>query len=444
MTSWGFGVAYRKVVIPIHHASQPTDPFEQLVLTHTQRLYQFVLSYVKSHATAEDIVQETFLLAYKHYPSYQEAGKGLAWLKAIARNVIYKQHHKNSQLTTVSICPDLQPMVQALPCTRPLPEDQLVAQERVGQMMALVDRLPPRQRMAVMCRHIHHLSVAETSARMQIPPATVKSNTSYGLKAIRKWMGENIKKGAIHMKTCKDFYGQLFEYAKGYLTPAERQEIKAHIDACGHCRQIAQGLTALWGYLQQEFIQDGYMNYFSIEFPGGEEGNISYTGMSFDIAPKQVERINRYLEENNGAFPEGEGIMQSGHDADALHLSEYAMDGQAIGFETVAGSPGYSRTYIKTFPKLYANQWTYSVYLREGYSKHVQSKEAPNLYRVQCNNNLGCDAKCGIFAWVPEGATNVRMKKGTGVLTLDGGRFAYVSQFATEDDGVHLAFSYNM
>lgn len=436
-------IVSRKAVVPIshHHA------FEILVQTHTQKLYQFVRTYVKSHTMAEDVVQETFLLAYKNYAAYQETGKGLPWLKTIAKNIIYRQHHKTSQLTTISICQSLQPAIHAIPCTQSLPEDQLVNNERMAHIMALIHRLPPQQRMAVTYRHIHQLSIAETSAKMNIPQATVKSNTSYGLQSIRKWMGvrKTTKKGAIHMSSlCKDLYGHLLEYAKGYLSPDLRQAIEAHGKTCPKCQQMITGLTALWPYLQQEFIADGYMNYFTIEFPAGDnEGNLSYTGMNFEFTPKYVAELNQYLAENNNTLPPGENVIESGHDADALHLSEYAMDGQAVAFETVNMSPDYSETHRKTFPKLHTNQWTYSVFLRPHYSKHVQSKEAPNLYRVNCSNHLGQAAKSGIFAWVPAGATNVRIQRGTGILTLDGCQFAYTTQFATGDDSVDLAFSYN-
>ena len=60
----------------------------------------------ENHATAQDILQEAFIAAYKAFDGYTEQGKVLPWLKTIARNTAYRHMYKESRLVCVSLSED--------------------------------------------------------------------------------------------------------------------------------------------------------------------------------------------------------------------------------------------------------------------------------------------------------------------------------------------------
>lgn len=65
--------------------------------------------------------------------------------------------------------------------------------DRLAERDALVtalQRLPERQRLAVVLRHHEQLSVAETAAHMGVSEGTVKSTTARGLEALREILAE--------------------------------------------------------------------------------------------------------------------------------------------------------------------------------------------------------------------------------------------------------------
>jgi len=393
------------------------------------------------------VVQEAFYNAYKNYAGYSEQGKIRAWLKTIARNIVYKSYNAMSKTIFISFDAEDSPLLKIMASNEIQPDEKVVRDEFMNDILRLIAKLPKQQRLAVTYRYAHSLSISETSCAMSLPEGTVKSNASYGLKTLRNQLGIETKKplkGAMKMKKCIESYGLLFEYAKGYLTKNERAEVEAHIATCTDCAEIIKAMSAIWPYLQKEFNESGYTNYFNVAFQTKEGSTLSYTGMNIEIPESQVNYYNKILDENNGKIPpEGQGNFKLGHDADMKNLSIYSNEGGKVEFETKIDTASHSWSVLKAIPKAYETHWMYSVYLREHSQCIKQSKDAPNLYEGHSGNNLGAATKCGIFVNIASDATNIRIKKGSGVLELDNQIFAYSQRFAAKDEKVDLTFTYN-
>jgi len=63
------------------------DAFSQLVLLHQGRVRAYLGRYVKDRLLAEDLAQETFLMAYRALAAYRQEAPVAMWLLGIARNV---------------------------------------------------------------------------------------------------------------------------------------------------------------------------------------------------------------------------------------------------------------------------------------------------------------------------------------------------------------------
>lgn len=75
-----------------------TSSFSQLVALYQARLYQFLFARCHSKQDAEDVLQETFISAFKYIKSYKPDWKFSTWLFTIAKRLIKKQTHLYYQL----------------------------------------------------------------------------------------------------------------------------------------------------------------------------------------------------------------------------------------------------------------------------------------------------------------------------------------------------------
>lgn len=69
-----------------------TDCFSQLVLMHQDRLYQYLLARCHNSHDANDVLQESFINAYKYLDSYNSNWEFKTWLFTIASRLIKKQN----------------------------------------------------------------------------------------------------------------------------------------------------------------------------------------------------------------------------------------------------------------------------------------------------------------------------------------------------------------
>jgi len=149
-------------------------PFEVFLDANGPTVYRFLRAAV-GPVDADDVYQETFLAALKAYPRVRERDKLDRWILAIAsRKAI--DHHRSSR-------------------RRPIPTDELpdrgvggepaVADDEVWQA---VEELPPRQRVAVVHRHVLDRGYDEIAELMACSPETARANVYQGMKRLRELM----------------------------------------------------------------------------------------------------------------------------------------------------------------------------------------------------------------------------------------------------------------
>jgi RNA polymerase sigma-70 factor (ECF subfamily) len=74
--------------------------FEREFLPLADSLFNFVVSLTKNRADAEDVVQETYLKAYRSLATFKEGTNAKAWLFTIARNTFINRYRKNQNSPT--------------------------------------------------------------------------------------------------------------------------------------------------------------------------------------------------------------------------------------------------------------------------------------------------------------------------------------------------------
>lgn len=153
-------------------------PFEVFLEQHRALVYRFLLVAVGSDE-ADDAFQETFLSALRAYPALRDGDRLDRWALRIASRKAIDHHRKSARRATPSgDLPD-RPAVGA----EPEPADDA--------LWDAVRALPPRQRVAVVHRHVLDRGYDEIGEIMGGSAETARANVYQGMKRLRELMGGN-------------------------------------------------------------------------------------------------------------------------------------------------------------------------------------------------------------------------------------------------------------
>ena len=162
--------------------SRGIPPFETFLEQHRRLVYRF-LAVAVGPADADDVFQETFVAALKAYPRLAEGERIDRWILRIAsRKAI--DHHRGARRRPLP--------VRDVP-EGATPEPTPVAIDTSDAIWEAVWELPPRQRVAVVHRHVLDRPYAEIGALMECSVATARAHVSQGTKRLRELMTWNSK-----------------------------------------------------------------------------------------------------------------------------------------------------------------------------------------------------------------------------------------------------------
>jgi len=162
------------------------EGFNELVLEYGPRIYSTVRGMVGTHETADDIVQETFLRAYRKYKSYRgEAGIG-TWLTRIALNLVYSKSRRKKLFSTASI----DEYTDKTEADSPLPEEILIEEERRNFVGRTLNKLPSKQRAVFVLRMYDDKAFKEIALIMGTSESASRANFHQALNKLKKFASE--------------------------------------------------------------------------------------------------------------------------------------------------------------------------------------------------------------------------------------------------------------
>jgi len=153
--------------------------FELLVLKYQRKLMRLVLYFVKDHAEAEDIVQETYIKAYRALPNFRGDSAFYTWLYRIgvntAKNYLMSQRRR-VPTTTDTNSQDAETLEDADGLRETTtPESVLESKQLAKTVNDAMGSLPEELRVAISLREIEGLSYDEIAELMGCPIGTVRS-----------------------------------------------------------------------------------------------------------------------------------------------------------------------------------------------------------------------------------------------------------------------------
>jgi RNA polymerase sigma-70 factor (ECF subfamily) len=156
--------------------------FEQEALASLDSLYRTALRLTRVPADAEDLVQETYLKAFRAAESFKPGTNLRAWLFTILHNTALNRVRDRAR-EALSVDSDLVERTAELPrggAAPETPETLLLRESLTPEVQAAVDALPPAFREAVWLRDVEEFSYNEIAEMLSIPVGTVMSRISRG------------------------------------------------------------------------------------------------------------------------------------------------------------------------------------------------------------------------------------------------------------------------
>jgi RNA polymerase sigma-70 factor, ECF subfamily len=157
--------------------------FTAAALSHIDSLYGTALRLTRRAADAEDLVQDTYLKAFRSAHQFEPGTNLKAWLFTILHNTFrnVRRHDGRSPVDVdsdaVERAPNVGPADQS-------PEQILSRRTLDADLQAALDDLPEAFRQAVWLRDVEELTYAEMAKVLDIPMGTVMSRISRGRRAL--------------------------------------------------------------------------------------------------------------------------------------------------------------------------------------------------------------------------------------------------------------------
>jgi RNA polymerase sigma-70 factor (ECF subfamily) len=167
--------------------------FADLAMEYMGSLYSAALRMTRNPADAEDLVQETYLKAYRAFGSFKEGTNLKAWLYRILTNTFinsYRARRRRPEQTELDDVEDLYLYrrlggLEAVSAGRSA-EEEVLEHFTETEVKEAVEALPEQFRMAVLLADVEGFSYKEIAEILDIPIGTVMSRLHRGRRALQK------------------------------------------------------------------------------------------------------------------------------------------------------------------------------------------------------------------------------------------------------------------
>lgn len=166
--------------------------FDVLLNRHKDRLYYYIYFIVRSREVAEDIFQETFVKAIIKLQEgrYVPDGKFSAWITRIAHNLVIDQFRQERNENLISNDETEVDLLNSAALSEGTIENQMVNEQVLRDVRALVDELPDCQREVVYMRYYQKLSFKDIADITGVSINTALGRMRYAILNMRRIASE--------------------------------------------------------------------------------------------------------------------------------------------------------------------------------------------------------------------------------------------------------------
>jgi RNA polymerase sigma-70 factor (ECF subfamily) len=165
------------------------DAFRALVERHSRTLFRLAFRMTGNQQDAEDVVQESFLRAYRQLARFDERASFGTWLYRIVTNcsldVVRARKRRSEHLAPAAEDPAEDPM-QDLPAHDPTPERTALSAEVRERVEEAMKELSETERVAFVLRHYEGMRIEEVSRILECQPGAAKHSVFRAVQKLRR------------------------------------------------------------------------------------------------------------------------------------------------------------------------------------------------------------------------------------------------------------------
>src|SRR3954447_13972989 len=166
--------------------------FEEEALEHADQLYRIALRLSGSQQTAEELVQETYLRAFRGWRSYRPGSNLAAWLATILRNVFLDEARRQQRRPVQESFEDTTEyyLYNQLAGSGGEPQEAVLNRLAGGAIVDALSDVPPAFREVVVLVDIGDFSYQEAADILGVPIGTVMSRLHRGRRALKQALAQ--------------------------------------------------------------------------------------------------------------------------------------------------------------------------------------------------------------------------------------------------------------
>ena len=149
-----------------------SETITALVMEYSATLYRVAYSVMRNAAEAEDAVQEAFLRVLKHRDKLDTILDHRVWLIRITWNIVLDRKRRGK---TRPENDDIADYTRILPSKDRRADDSLISSQEHDQILRLVDRLPRKEREALLLSAVEELSTVQIAAALGTTESSIRS-----------------------------------------------------------------------------------------------------------------------------------------------------------------------------------------------------------------------------------------------------------------------------
>ena len=169
--------------------AEPDEAFSEAALAHLDSLYGTALRLTRRPADAEDLVQDTYLKAFRASNQFERGTNLKAWLFTILHNT-FRNLRRHDVRSPVEVDSEVVERAVDVVGQTQTPEQLLTRATLDADLQAALDALPDAFRQAVWLRDVEEFSYAEIADIVGVPIGTVMSRISRGRRLLYQRLAE--------------------------------------------------------------------------------------------------------------------------------------------------------------------------------------------------------------------------------------------------------------
>lgn len=166
-------------------SGQENNGLRQLMTRYQERLYWVIKNIVESHDDTDDVLQNTFIKAYKNIEKFESRSSLFTWLYRIATNEALTFKKSKQKKATVSI------IENSIASGDKAIENENSEDDLLQKLEYVLGMLPERQKQVFKMRYYDELSYEEIANELQLSEGALKASYHHAVKKIEQYITES-------------------------------------------------------------------------------------------------------------------------------------------------------------------------------------------------------------------------------------------------------------